>query len=151
MNSILAAALLVTTAFATPLSLHPVPGTTNSTIHTRQDPPGDGTDSGISISIYTKAKCKGNGLTDQELIYNQQLPQQLRSYHLSDDIGSDDVLTFWANIGYDPTAAPSVDTSMNGNDLACAQYVYNAEGNDVKKGCHTLPNVVGCVTIMIQQ
>ncbi|CAF9930893.1 hypothetical protein IMSHALPRED_008308 [Imshaugia aleurites] len=150
MKSILAATLLATTALATPFSLHPVPETTNVTIHTRQDAPGDGVDSGISITIYPKSNCKGTAIPKQSLYYNAQIPQQLRSYSLSDDLGPDDVMTFWTNIGNDVTST-QVDTSMSGNDLACAQYVYNAEGNDVKQGCHTLPDVVGCVTIMLNQ
>ena len=150
MKSILAATLLATTALATPLSLHPVPENTNVTIHTRQDAPGDGVDSGISIKIYPKPKCKGTAIHKQSMYYNAQIPQQLRSYSLSDDLGPNDVMTFWTNIGNEDTST-QVDTSMNGNDLACAQYVYNAEGNDVKQGCHTLPDVVGCVTIMLNQ
>ena len=144
MNSILTTALLITTAFATPLSLQ-----------TRQDPPGDGVDSGIQVSMYEKADCQGDGLIGQEMFYNAEYAQQMQSYTLSDDIGADDVLTIWADTSWTPTGSKGVESSLNGDtSAACAQFAYNLVGNDVlsqKKKCHKLPNVVGCMTIMINQ
>ena len=149
MKFIFAVALLTVTAVATPLSLHHVRDTTNVTIHTRGGATGEGQDSGISISIFSKAKCKGDGLTNQEMLYATQYPQQLKSYHLSDDLSSDDVLSFWVDTEWAATGQKPVDPSLNYNPKACAMFAYNAEGNQLKAGCHTLPNVVGCVTIMI--
>lgn len=144
MISILTTALLITTALATPLSLQ-----------TRQDPPGDDVDSGIKISMYAGNDCKGDGLVGQEMFYNTEYAQQMQSYTLSDDIGEDDVLTVWAYTDWSPTGSKGVDVSLNGDaSAACAQFVYNLVGNDVlsqKRKCHKLPNVVGCMTIMINQ
>ena len=144
MISFLATALLITTAFATPLSLQ-----------TRHDPPGDGVDSGIKVSMYAGKNCKGDGLIGQEMFYNSEYAQQMQSYTLSDDIGEDDVLTVWADTDWSPTGSKGVDVRLNGDTrAACAQYVYNLVGNDAlsQKGkCHKLPNVVGCMTIMINQ
>lgn len=146
MNTILAIALLATSALATPLSLHPVSDTTNVTIHTRQT----GTDSGISISTYTKADCKGDGLNGEELFYNTQVAQQFRSYSLSDDIGSDQTLAIFADSAWKASGSKAVDTSLNGNTAAaCTQSVYNLVGNDATQGCHTLPNVVGCLEMQV--
>ena len=88
------------------------------------------------------------------MFYNAEYAQQMQSYTLSDDIGEDDVLTVWADIDWSPTGSKGVDVSLNGDTTACAQFVYNLVGNDVlsQKGkCHKLPNVVGCMTIMINQ
>lgn len=91
----------------------------------------------------------------QEMYYNTEYAQQMQSYTLSDDIGADDVLTVWADTDWTPTGSKGVDASLNGDtSAACAQYAYNLLGNDVlsqKKKCHKLPNVVGCMTIMINQ
>ena len=149
MKSILATTLLVSTALATPLSLQPDILSTNSTIRTRQV--GKGTDSGISISMYTKKDCQGDGLKDVEMMYSTTYPQQMRSYHLSDTLGSDDVLGFWADVDWLATGSKPVDPSLNGNQEACATFVYNAVDPKTKKGCHTLSNVVGCVTIEINE
>ena len=144
MSSILTTALLITTALTTPLSLQ-----------TRQDPPGNGVDSGIKVSMYASDDCKGDGLKGQEMFYNAEYAQQMQSYTLSDDIGEDDVLTVWADTDWSPTGSKGVDKSLNGDtSAACAQYAYNLVGNDVlsQKGkCHKLPNVLGCMTIMINQ
>ena len=149
MKSILATTLLVSTALATPLSLQPDVPTSNGTIRTRQV--GKGTDSGISISMYADKDCKGAGLKDVEMMYSTTYPQQMRSYHLSDTLGSDDVLGFWADVDWLATGSKPVDPSLNGNQEACATFVYNAVDPKTKKGCHTLSNVVGCVTIEINE
>ncbi|CAF9929948.1 MAG: hypothetical protein ALECFALPRED_004487 [Alectoria fallacina] len=128
----------------------PPPPTSPST---RANPPvGSGTDSGISISTYTEANCKGSGLGGEELFYNAQVAQQFRSYSLSDDLGSDDVVSIWADANWDATGSKAVDASLNGDiSAACAQMAYDLEGTDTAKGCHTLPNVVGCLVIEVAQ
>lgn len=74
------------------------------------------------------------------------------SYSLSDDVGDDDELSVWADIDYDPTGSKPVDLSLNGDtEAACAQFVYNLEGDMRTKGCHTLPKVVGCMIVMVSQ
>lgn len=149
MNCILVAALLATTALATPLRLQPVPDTTNVTIHTRQGSV-KGTDSGISISTYTKANCKGDGLSGEQLLYDTQVAQQFRSYSLSDDLGSDQTLAIYADASWKSTGSKAVDTSLNGDtSAACSQSVYDLVGKDTNQGCHTLPNVVGCLVMQV--
>lgn len=157
MHSIIAAALIVTTAFATPLLLHPESDATNLTIHTRQDSnsknPGDGEDSGIAVTLYAKPGCKGDAaLSNQEMFYDAQYARQMQSYSLNNDIGDDDVLTVWADIDWSPTGSKGINPKLDGDtSAACAQYVYNLEGDHTKQGCHSLTNVVGCMTIMINQ
>ncbi|KAL9133033.1 MAG: hypothetical protein Q9175_005788 [Cornicularia normoerica] len=129
MNSILAAALLFTTTFATPLNHNPKPDTTNVTIHSRQAPPGSGTDSGISISIFSSKDCKGKDEISQELLYSKEIAQQTLSYSLSDNLGSDQVLSFWADMNWSSTGSDPVDTGLNGNtNDACAQGRSHAGG-----------------------
>ncbi|KAL9065686.1 MAG: hypothetical protein Q9161_008072 [Pseudevernia consocians] len=153
MKSILTAVSLITTAFATPLLLHPAPDTTNVTIHTRSALVGDGESSGITVSMYPVADCQGNsGLLNQEFYYNAEYAQQMLSYSLSDDIGDDQVLTVWADVNWEATGSKPVDPSLNGDaSAACAQYAYNLVGDHTTKGCHKLPNVLGCMTIMVSQ
>lgn len=149
MNSILTAAFLVTAAFGTPI-LHPTHEPTNVTINTRSALTGEGESSGITINMYPDKSCKGNGgLLNQEFNYNTEYAQQTLSYWLSDDIGEDQVLSVWADTSYEITGDKPVDPSLNGNtNAACAQFVYNLEAKQTKSGCHTLPNVVGCMIIM---
>lgn len=151
LNFVVLAALLASTGLSTPVKLHSVPNTTNATIHNRQASLGQGVDSGISISIFEKPGCKGNGLKNQEMIFTTNYAQQMRSYHLSDDIGSDDVLSFYADIDWTATGSKSVDPSLNNNPQACAQFAYFGEDKALKAGCHTLPNVLGCVGIWVNQ
>lgn len=152
MNSILVAVLLASTALSSPPRLHPVPDTTNTTIHTRQVPTGMGSDSGVLISTFTNADCKGDGVSNVDMIYDIEVAQQLRSYSLSAEVGSDDILSVWADMDWDPTGSKPVDPSLNGNtNAACAQFVYDLEDADTTKGCHTLPNVVGCMIMSVAQ
>lgn len=153
MKSTLTAVFLITTAFATPLLLHPSSDITNVTIHTRSDLIGDGETSGITVSMYPVANCKGNkGLLNQEMVYNTDYAQQMLSYSLSDDIGDDQVLTVWADLNWEATGSKPVDPSLNGDTSAsCAQYAYNLLEDHTTQGCHNLHNVVGCMTIMVNQ
>lgn len=156
-TTIFLAALLASTALAKPLRLHAVADTNNVTIHTRQDsdqdPAGTGTSSGITISTYTKPNCKGDGVSNVDLQFYVGVAQQMHSYSLSDDLDTDDqVLAIYAGLNYDATGSNAIDPSLNGNtDAACAQSLYNAEGKQTKAGCHTLPTIVGCAIIMVNE
>ena len=158
MHAIFAAGLLASIALANPLGLHPQPDLTNvTTIHARQDsnfdPFGTGQPSGIKISTYPAAKCKEEAAVfEVELAYYKGVPTQMQSYHLSDDLSDDDILGIYADIDYDATAPHPADSSLNGNtDASCAQALYNAEGGNRKAGCHTLPTVVGCAILMLNE
>ena len=60
------------------------------------------------------------------------------------------MLSFWADMNWSSTGSDPVDTGLNGNtNDACAQFVYNAEADLTRAGCHTLPKAVGCVIIMV--
>lgn len=149
MHFILAAAFVVTTVFAIPLLLQPELDTTNLTIHTR-GAVGAGTDSGIAITLYGDAKCKGGVALKQEMYYDNQYAQQFKSYSLSDTIGDDDVLSVYADIGWSATSNKGIQSALDGNtNAACAQFVYYLEETKTTKGCHSLPSVVGCITIAV--
>ena len=112
-------------------------------------------DAGIKINMYAGTDCKGDGLIGQEMFYNAQYAQKMQSYTLSDDIGDDDVLTVQAGTDRSPSGSKGFDLNLNGDtSAACAQYVYNLVDDDVLSHggkCHKLPNVVGCMTIMLNQ
>ena len=112
-------------------------------------------DAGIKIKMYAGTDCKGDGLIGQEMFYNAQYAQKMQSYTLSDDIGDDDVLTVQAGTDRRPSGSKGFDLNLNGDtSAACAQYVYNLVDDDVLSHggkCHKLPNVVGCMTIMLNQ
>ncbi len=147
----LAAALLASTALAIPLGPNPIPGPTNVTINARQAVVGKGQDSGVSISVYEKPNCQGASMTGQEMFYATMYPFQLQSYSLSDELTPDDVLSFGGDLDWTADGHKPVDPTLNFDQQACAQFAYNAEGDGLKTGCHSLPNVVGCVSIWVNQ
>lgn len=85
------------------------------------------------------------------MTYNANYAMQMQSYKLSEDLGDDDVLSFYADMSYDPAGSASVNPSLDGNEAACATFVHNAGGGGLKKGCHSFGNVVGCVIIFVAQ
>ena len=149
MKSILAAALLASSALASTLSLQSEPPTTNNTLRTRQDGATDeGTDSGIQISIYTSKDCKGDEVvTKADMLYAKNFIWQMQSYSLSADLSADDILSFGADADWYYEGTKPVDKSLNGVPSACAIDAYNAAPDHVTHGCHSLKNVVGCVGI----
>lgn len=83
------------------------------------------------------------------MYYDRNIIAQLRSYSLSDDLGPDDVLAFMADESWTATGTKAVDTTLNSNPAACDQFGYNAAVDDTTAGCHSVPNVLGCVAIRI--
>lgn len=83
------------------------------------------------------------------MYYDRNIITQLHSYSLSDDISPDDVLAFMADEGWTATGSKAVNPRLNGNPAACELFAYNAAVVDTTAGCHSVPNVLGCVAIRI--
>ena len=90
-------------------------------------------------------------MKNAEMLYATNFENQMQSYSLSDDLGEDQILSFLADTDWTATGDKPVDPSLNGSPGACATFAYNADADHTKKGCHSLPNVLGCVVIEVSQ
>ena len=137
-NIVLATALLVTSALATPLGLQPVPDTTNVTIQARQVvtcPPDKLV--AVSFSTYLGSGCTGQNLfKDEELHWCTEYTNQILSYSLSDDISSEDY---------------TLSVYAMANAQGCQDWQYELNKTQLSRGCHTLEMTEGCLLVMPKQ
>jgi len=103
----------------------------------------------LAVKTYPGKSCKGKRNDHTDLKYNVQMPFQMRSYHLSRELGPDEVMSVYANAGWKPTQPNPIDPILNGEPDACVQFVWDVLPSKTGEGCHDLAQNLGCFKIAV--